>query len=71
MAFLDNLKISLVSQVPGVSAHSRSLQVKDSDLTEFAVCFEKPTEIMGDWYGFREFRTLEISKMYILTLIIQ
>ena len=57
--FLYNLKITLVSQVPGVSAHSRSLQVRDSDLSEFAVCFEKPTEIMVDWYGFREFRTLE------------
>ena len=40
--FVHNLKITLVSQVPGVSAHSRSLQVRDSDLSEFAVCFEKP-----------------------------
>ena len=57
--FLYNLKITLVSQVPGVSAYTCSIQVEDAHFQKTPNCFKKPTGIMGDWYGFREFRTLE------------
>ena len=69
--FLYNLKITLVSQVPGVSAHSRSLQVRDSDLSEFADVLKSQQKLWLIGMGLENSEHLKISRMYILTLIIQ